>query len=908
MSDPEPRPLPRRRPGRARAPRVAPRGDQRPQRLPGRRRRHGRQHGAHAARLRSTSSTAWPATGDRSIDEIGRDEIVDIGRPRGAARRARQQRRHPLPADPRRRRGARLAARRARRPGAARRGDGPRRPARLRLGPRAGRGHDADRHARHGGPGRPASSRTCRRRAWTPGAGDEEQNRALADVLERAIVAGEESVKRGPELLPVLQRGRASSTPAATASRSCSPASSRRCAATEPPELEHHRPPARVTHPEHVSSTYRYCTNFAVTGDGPGRRRTFVGALEAIGDSVLVVGDAHTLRVHVHTDEPERATRVFDGAGEVSRLDVADMHEQVAERAGRLAAGGAAPRPRCAAACWRSRAATACRELFAGLGAHVLDGGADAEPVDLRAARRHPRGRRRGGRRAAQQPERRHGGRARRRAVREGRPRRPDRARSRPGSPPRSRSTPSRSAAAERRRDARRARATCAPAASRPPRARTPQGRFAVGDAVGYVERGARRLGRARGRRCARCSTAWRDDAELVTVHRRRRRAARTTTRSPRSRPTASSSSLATAASRAGGGCWPPSERPTRARGARAGVVADARSPAATSPGARRCSPRPCAGRGPRALEAPLAVEPGQGARGRREALGLHTVGDLLEHLPRDRREARTVGGARARRAGDGRRRGPLDRLAPGAPARDEAARRGRRRRRERDDEGRRSSTSRGSCASTRRARGWCCTARTRPATASASPSHAPTTEAASARRRPRSPTTRRPRGSPRRRSSRWCGSTAPRSRDALEPLPGPAARSPSGLPDRPAALLAAAHAGDLEGGRRRLAFDELLLVQLDLLRRRAHRRATPRRAARSTAPTMTLDARAGWTSCCRSRRPATSGARSTRSTPTSPREPADAAAADGRGRLGQDGRRAGRDAARRRARAGRPR
>ena len=57
--------------------------------------------------------------------------------------------------------------------------------------------------------------------------------------------------------------------------------------------------------------------------------------------------------------------------------------------------------------------------------------------------------------------------------------------------------------------------------------------------------------------------------------------------------------------------------------------------------------------------------------------LGLVTVGDLLEHLPRDRREARVGGPARRRGDGHGRRGGALDRLAAGAPARDAAARRG---------------------------------------------------------------------------------------------------------------------------------------------------------------------------------------------------------------------------------------
>ncbi len=60
-------------------------------------------------------------------------------------------------------------------------------------------------------------------------------------------------------------------------------------------------------------------------------------------------------------------------------------------------------------------------------------------------------------------------------------------------------------------------------------------------------------------------------------------------------------------------------------------------------------------------------------------------------------------------------------------------------------------------------------------------------------------------------------------ARHALDPLPA-RVRARERLPDRQAALIAA-HLGDQEGGRRRLAFDELLLLQLALLRRRARRR-----------------------------------------------------------------------------------
>ena len=200
---------------------------------------------------------------------------------------------------------------------------------------------------------------------------DATQNEMLAYVLEHALDAGQASVKRGPELLPILRdAGVVDAGGYGLTIIFAGVIAALRGA--DPPPLEHFSP-ARITQPQHASSTYRYCTNFAVTGEqleaGP-----WIARLERLGDSVLVVGDAHTLKVHVHTDEPERATDLFDGTGTVSRLDVADMHEQVEQRTLRIHEH----LDTCGVLAVVNGDGMA--ELFEGMGARVLDGGVTLNP------------------------------------------------------------------------------------------------------------------------------------------------------------------------------------------------------------------------------------------------------------------------------------------------------------------------------------------------------------------------------------------------------------------------------------------------------------------------------------------------------------------------------------------------
>jgi len=165
------------------------------------------------------------------------------------------------------------------------------------------------------------------------------QDTAIAEALASAVDAGQDSVKRGPELLAALREaGVVDAGGYGLTIIFAGVVAALR--GDDPPELDHHAP-ARISHPEHSSSTYRFCTNFAVTGSGLSAAG-FIAPLEALGDSVLVVGDSTTLKVHLHTDEPELATAAFAGAGEVSRLDVADMRLQLAQRNERLGARAAA--------------------------------------------------------------------------------------------------------------------------------------------------------------------------------------------------------------------------------------------------------------------------------------------------------------------------------------------------------------------------------------------------------------------------------------------------------------------------------------------------------------------------------------------------------------------------------------
>ena len=247
----------------------------------------------------------------------------------------------------------------------------------------------------------------------------------------------------------------------------------------------------------------------------------------------------------------------------------------------------------------------------------------------------------------------------------------------------------------------------------------------------------------------------------------------------------------------------------------------------------------------PSRLAEPLAAGTAAAAKGA-ERLGLHTVGDLLEHLPRDRSEARTI----AELATDEVATVVVEvrsiTLAPGPPARDEAARGGDRRRRDGDHEGdvlqpavaraqvpaRDAADAPGQVPGPQRASG-CSSTRRR------------------ASRRARAATsrpTRRPRGSRRRRSPRWCASTATRCATSSSRCPPGCAR-PGGWPDRPARARPPRTSATSEAGPRPARLRGAAAAPA---RAAAPPRAAPRgRAGRGRSTRRGRSRRAGWRSRC---------------------------------------------------------
>src|SRR6266567_4491665 len=70
-----------------------------------------------------------------------------------------------------------------------------------------------------------------------------------------------------------------------------------------------------------------YCTEFLIEGSGLDVD-LIRNKIEALGNSVLVVGEPELVKVHVHTDDPSGVITLAGGFGKLLKLNVGDMSTQ----------------------------------------------------------------------------------------------------------------------------------------------------------------------------------------------------------------------------------------------------------------------------------------------------------------------------------------------------------------------------------------------------------------------------------------------------------------------------------------------------------------------------------------------------------------------------------------------------
>ena len=214
--------------------------------------------------------------------------------------------------------------------------------------------------------------------------------RAMAEAAESGadlagiVSAGDETVARTRELLPVLREAGVVDAGAAGLVEIVRGIAS--ALAGEPlPEAPAYDESIGFEAIHQELSRYRYCTVFVVEGEGLDAA-ALERELEALGDSLLVVGDSSALKVHVHTDDPGRALSLGVARGTIDGVEIANMHEQAHRREERLLHAVPDTAAPCTVVAVVSGGGN--RRLFESLGATVVDGGRTMNPAtaDLVAA------------------------------------------------------------------------------------------------------------------------------------------------------------------------------------------------------------------------------------------------------------------------------------------------------------------------------------------------------------------------------------------------------------------------------------------------------------------------------------------------------------------------------------------
>ncbi len=166
------------------------------------------------------------------------------------------------------------------------------------------------------------------------------------EFLSEVLKTGEETLKRTPELLPVLKQAGVVDSGGQglmVVMHALADAYYGKNVNTALPELFSHD--AQDTHPaqgsvnvsdiETADIKFGYCTEFIIKLEMPFSEKDeteFKDFLSSIGDSIVCVADDDIVKIHVHTDDPGLAIQTALAYGQLSRIKIDNMREEHEER------------------------------------------------------------------------------------------------------------------------------------------------------------------------------------------------------------------------------------------------------------------------------------------------------------------------------------------------------------------------------------------------------------------------------------------------------------------------------------------------------------------------------------------------------------------------------------------------
>ncbi len=151
----------------------------------------------------------------------------------------------------------------------------------------------------------------------------------LLSTLQALVDQAEKTLAKTPELLPVLKQSGVVDAGgkglvyifggwlAAAQGQELLASPAEPEVATQPP----------VTTPADDQIEFGYCTEFMILSPNVGEDELHQ-RLESLGDSLLVVGDADLLKVHVHTNAPGQALQIGLEYGQLTGIKIENMREQ----------------------------------------------------------------------------------------------------------------------------------------------------------------------------------------------------------------------------------------------------------------------------------------------------------------------------------------------------------------------------------------------------------------------------------------------------------------------------------------------------------------------------------------------------------------------------------------------------